>query len=226
MDYVLMPFSKKAGVKRVRDQARFCEQAWLLVYYSVFWTMGMYIMITSDYWLNLKNMWTNLPIREISGLSKWYTLAQYAFWVQQFLVLHVEKRRKDHWQMFAHHVVTTLLIFCSYCYHQTRVANLILCIMDVVDLFFPTAKCLKYAGYDVLCNIMFGLFMIVWVAARHVIFMMATYSVYAHSDTLVHQAATRARWDQSQDHFHHPTATHIFSNPLSNLRDWYVGLVL
>lgn len=183
MDYVLMPFSTKAGVKRVRDQARFCEQAWLLVYYSVFWTMGMYIMITSDYWLNLKNMWTNFPIREISGLSKWYTLAQYAFWLQQFLVLHVEKRRKDHWQMFAHHVVTTLLIFCSYCYHQTRVANLILCIMDVVDLFFPTAKCLKYAGYDVLCNIMFGLFMIVWVAARHIIFMMATYSVYAHSDT-------------------------------------------
>jgi acyl-CoA-dependent ceramide synthase len=30
---------------------------------------------------------------------------------------------------------------------------------------------------------MFGLFMVVWVAARHIIFMMATYSVYAHSDT-------------------------------------------
>ena len=41
MDYVLMPLSKKAGVKKVRDQARFCEQAWLLVYYLVFWTLGM-----------------------------------------------------------------------------------------------------------------------------------------------------------------------------------------
>ena len=94
-------------------------------------------MINSEYWLNLKNMWTNFPNRETDALLKWYTLAQLAFWVQQFLVLHIEKPRKDHWQMFAHHVVTTLLISCSYCYHQTRVSNLILCTMDVVDLFFP-----------------------------------------------------------------------------------------
>lgn len=73
----------------------------------------------------------------MGGLLKWYMLAQYAFWVQQLLVIHIEKRRKDHWQMLAHHVVTTLLIFASYHYHQIRVANLILCIMDVVDLFFP-----------------------------------------------------------------------------------------
>jgi len=31
---------------------------------------------------------------------------------------------------------------------------------------------------------MFGLFMIVWIIARHIIFMMATYSVYAHSNTV------------------------------------------
>lgn len=39
--------------------------------------------------------------------------------------------------MFTHHIVTTMLIFTSYGYHQTRVANLILCMMDVVDLFLP-----------------------------------------------------------------------------------------
>ena len=41
MDYVLMPFAKMLGVKTARDQTRFVEQAWLLVYYSVFWTLGM-----------------------------------------------------------------------------------------------------------------------------------------------------------------------------------------
>ena len=41
MEYILMPLSRKAGVRKVRDQARFCEQAWLLIYYSVFWTLGM-----------------------------------------------------------------------------------------------------------------------------------------------------------------------------------------
>ena len=41
IDYALMPLAKTAGVKKRRDQVRFCEQAWLLVYYVVFWTLGM-----------------------------------------------------------------------------------------------------------------------------------------------------------------------------------------
>ena len=41
MDYALLPLAKKGGVKTEKDQTRFAEQAWLLVYYSVFWTLGM-----------------------------------------------------------------------------------------------------------------------------------------------------------------------------------------
>lgn len=41
MDYILMPLAKKGGVKTARDQTRFAEQAWLLVFYSVFWPLGM-----------------------------------------------------------------------------------------------------------------------------------------------------------------------------------------
>ncbi|TAQ84549.1 hypothetical protein B7494_g7127 [Chlorociboria aeruginascens] len=185
MDYVLIPLSQHGGVKAERIQTRFAEQAWLLIYYSVFWTLGMYILINSDYWLNLKELWTNWPNREMDGLSKWYILVQYAFWLQQILVINIEKRRKDHWQMFAHHIVTTMLIFTSYGYHQTRVANLILCLMDVVDLFFPIAKCLKYLGYGRICDVIFGLFMVTWVAARHICYLMICYSVYADIPTTI-----------------------------------------
>jgi very-long-chain ceramide synthase len=94
-------------------------------------------MVHSDYWLDLKELWTNWPNREIGRLQKWYLLAQHAFWMQQILVINIEEPRKDYWQMLVHHIVTTMLIFTSYGYHQTKVANLILCIMDVVDLFFP-----------------------------------------------------------------------------------------
>lgn len=55
------------------------------------------------------------------------------------MVINIEERRKDHWQMFTHHIVTTMLIFTSYGYHQTRVANLVLCVMDVVDLILPVS---------------------------------------------------------------------------------------
>jgi len=178
MDYALTPLAKMGGIKTQKDTTRFAEQAWLLVYYSVFWTLGMYIYINSDYWLNMSELWTNWPDREIGGLQKWYILVQYAFWLQQIMVINIEERRKDHWQMFSHHIVTTLLIFTSYGYHQTKVANVILCLMDVVDIFFPFAKCLKYLGYNTLCDFAFGLFLVTWIAARHVFYMMICHSVW------------------------------------------------
>lgn len=41
MDYILEPMAKRGGVRTQRDQTRFAEQAWLLIYYSVFWSIGM-----------------------------------------------------------------------------------------------------------------------------------------------------------------------------------------
>lgn len=46
MEYVLAPFGKVWGVRRTKDLTRFSEQSWLLVYYTVFWTMGI-VRITS-----------------------------------------------------------------------------------------------------------------------------------------------------------------------------------
>lgn len=43
------------------------------------------------------------------------------------------------------------------------------------------AKCLKYAGYKTLCDIMFGVFMLSWLIARHVLYIMVCWSVYAHT---------------------------------------------
>ena len=82
-------------------------------------------------------MWTDYPIRSITGLSKFYYLAQFAFWLQQIVVIHVEEKRKDHYQMLTHHFITSLLMFGSWGCYQTRVGNVILCLMDVVDLFLP-----------------------------------------------------------------------------------------
>lgn len=98
-----------------------------------------YIYYESPYWLNLRELWANWPNREMDGLMKGYVLAQWAFWLQQIIVINIEDRRKDHWQMFSHHIITTLLISSCYCYHFTRVGNLILVIMDVVDLFLPVS---------------------------------------------------------------------------------------
>ena len=72
-------------------------------------------------------------------LTKFYYLVQMAFWVQTMIALNIEKKRKDYWQMFAHHVITVLLCTLSYAANWTRVGNLILCIMDMVDILLPVS---------------------------------------------------------------------------------------
>ncbi|TQS33856.1 hypothetical protein Golomagni_05785 [Golovinomyces magnicellulatus] len=185
MEYVLAPLGKSRGITKRKDLTRFSEQAWLFIYYSVFWPLGAYIYYNSDYYMSLKELWTDWPNREMDGLMKGYVLAQWAFWLQQIIVINIEERRKDHWQMFSHHIVTTLLISSCYAYHFTRVGNLILVLMDVVDLFLPLAKCLKYAGFTNACDYLFGVFMVSWFVARHVFYVMVCWSVYAHTAVMM-----------------------------------------
>jgi acyl-CoA-dependent ceramide synthase len=87
----------------------------------------------------MDGLWTNWPTRDLTGLVKFYILAQCAFWIQQIVIIHIEERRKDHWQMLAHHIVTISLIYSCYAYHQTRVGNLILVTMDFVDIILPVS---------------------------------------------------------------------------------------
>lgn len=75
----------------------------------------------------------------MDGLFKWYYLVQFAFWIQQICVVNIEERRKDHWQMFTHHIITCSLMLSSYGYHQTKTGNVILCIMDCVDIILPVS---------------------------------------------------------------------------------------
>ena len=50
--------------------------------------------------------------------------------------------------------------------------------MDSVDLILSPAKMLKYAGYDTVCDVVFGLFILAWFLARHVAYLTVCWSVY------------------------------------------------
>jgi very-long-chain ceramide synthase len=100
-----------------------------------------YLWVNSSYWLNNQAIWRTWPAREMSGPFKWYHLVQLAFSFQQILVIHLEKRRKDHNQMLTHHIITCITISVAYVYRYTNVANVVLCLMDIVDLLLPVSPC-------------------------------------------------------------------------------------
>lgn len=80
----------------------------------------------------------------MDGLTKGYVLAQLAYWTQQLLVVNLEERRHDYWQMIAHHVATISLIVIAYANHHTRVTNLIFVLMDIIELIFPVSPALSH----------------------------------------------------------------------------------
>ncbi|KAI0206151.1 longevity-assurance protein [Astrocystis sublimbata] len=185
MEYVLSPFARWCGLTNKKRITRFSEQGWMFMYNAVFWSMGMYIYTTSPYFLNLPELWTDWPQRELEGLTKGYMLAQLAYWTQQLIVVNLEARRHDYWQMIAHHLATITLVASAYTYSCIRVSNLIFVLMDIIELIFPLAKCLKYLGFTTICDVIFGIFMVTWLVTRHVFYLMVCWSVWSDSPGLM-----------------------------------------
>lgn len=135
MRFAFEPFFHRFAPHPTRHAAtRFAEQAWSVFYCTISFVIGLYIVLTSPYWGDMREMWANYPQIESDGSFKAYYLVEMAFWLQQVFVLNIEARRKDFWQMFTHHIITCTLIFMSYTYNVTCVGNVILCIMDSSDI--------------------------------------------------------------------------------------------
>ncbi|KAK6505684.1 sphingosine N-acyltransferase lag1 [Arthrobotrys musiformis] len=169
VDYIAKPWARSQGISK-KGCMRFSEQLWSMLYYTISFSIGIKLLANTNYWFNWPELWTNWPIRELDGSIKWYYLVQSASWVHQIFVLHVEERRKDHYQMFAHHIITCTLVYCSYVYNMTRVGHVILCLFDFGDILLPAAKILKYLKFRTTCDAAFGLFLLSWVYTRHYLF--------------------------------------------------------
>lgn len=139
---------KRLGIKSQKAKTRFAEQSWSLVYYSSSFIFGVYLYLGAPYRDDVDTLYTKWPHYQLSPLFKKYYLIATAFWLQQIFVLNVEGKRKDHIEMFSHHIITSLLLIGSYYYYFNRIGHLILMIMDAADVLLALAKVLKYAGYQ------------------------------------------------------------------------------
>jgi len=198
--------SKREQRRMRRSVLRFAEQGWSFIYYLCQWSFGLYVhrnLPTSL--LNPVDVWINYPHIPLATPIKFYYLTQTAFYMHQILILNAEARRKDHWQMMTHHVVTIALMVGSYFYNCTRVGVLIMLLMDTSDVVFPLAKMLRYLSYSLLCDVTFGLFMVSWFVTRHALFILVIISVGQDS---LRQA--RFTWNYKNGYFLTKPAHQVF----------------
>ncbi|ESW97214.1 hypothetical protein KL918_000822 [Ogataea parapolymorpha] len=181
MLYILKPIAQSFQMYKLKAIQRFKEQGWSIIYFSLSWALGFHLYLHSDYYLNCDKLYENWPNDKMSASFKAYYLIQTACWFQQMIVLHIEEKRKDHYQMFSHHIITSLLCIGSYAYYFTKVGHVIFLLMDIVDVFLSFAKILKYCGYQTFCDTMFAVFMISWIALRHVVYNYVFYHAYQNA---------------------------------------------
>ncbi|CAG8454464.1 6363_t:CDS:2 [Scutellospora calospora] len=185
MWYILRPIAIWGGIKSERKIVRFMEQGYVTIYYIIAASVGLVIMRNSPYWFfETKHLWVGYPHYELTYLAKSYYLIQFAFWLQQIvvLVLQIERPRKDLLQLIAHHIITILLIGGSYLSNFTRTGNAVFITMDFSDIWLGLSKCMKYLNLPgFVTNISFINFMIIWVYARHYLYGIVAYSLWADS---------------------------------------------
>ncbi|RLV89127.1 Sphingosine N-acyltransferase lag1 [Spathaspora sp. JA1] len=186
MKFCFSPFAKYfCNIQSRKAKTRFAEQSWSFVYYSVSLAYGCYLYWTSPYFNNMAQVFINWPNHTLYANLKMYYLISTGFWLQQIFVLNIEQHRKDHYQMFGHHIITCCLVIGSYYYYFFRIGHLILMTMDSVDIILSAAKMLKYAKYETACDVMFILFLFGWLITRHGIYNYLFYYIWQNLQRLM-----------------------------------------
>ncbi|EFP83528.2 sphingosine N-acyltransferase lag1 [Puccinia graminis f. sp. tritici] len=183
IQFIWTPVGAWFGLRKKSSKlVRFAEQGWTLSYATVFWSIGVKTLSEYPdpiYTLNIRQYWADHPRDSIPGLTKFYYLSQAAFWIQQIITLNLEKPRKDHYQMLAHHLVACLLVCSSYAVNFTGIGLAIHTTMDFSDILLCMAKMLNYLGGGWACDGMFTLFVLSWIGTRHIVFPKIIWSIYA-----------------------------------------------
>jgi len=121
----------------------------------------------------------------LPGLKQYY-LVHSAYWCQQLIVLllRLEKPRKDHNELVAHHFVTLWLVGWSYLVNMTLIGNAVYMSMDIPDVFLAISKILNYLELTNAKLVAFTVFLGIWTYFRHYLNIVILWSVWYEFDLI------------------------------------------
>ncbi|XP_076065929.1 uncharacterized protein LOC143039581 [Oratosquilla oratoria] len=145
---------------------KFQESAWQMTYYASMTVWGAWVMYDRPWAWKIQYCWTSFPNRSI-GFGLWsYIMTTLAYYWSSIITHFLDVRHKDFWVMLGHHMVTILLLTGCYITHTWRGGSLIILVHDVADVPLNGAKLFRYLNLEGVCNVVFVIFVVVWVASR------------------------------------------------------------
>ncbi|KAJ8314135.1 hypothetical protein KUTeg_008696 [Tegillarca granosa] len=128
-------------------------------------------MVLMKPWLwDSTQCWVGYPHHHVPPEIFWYYMIEMGFYWSLMFSQFVDVKRKDFWEMFAHHCATLFLMFFSWSGNFVRVGTLVLVVHDAVDYWMEAAKMAKYCDAQKLCSVLFAIFGVVWFITRLVIY--------------------------------------------------------
>lgn len=142
-------------VAKPRLTEKIAEQFYLFFFYLTTFTTGYMVYAHSEYYplfVNSSKLWSLYPNSSLSPIHKAYYLIQASFWLHELVKLvaltPVHHRKKDHYPMIVHHIVTSSLLLLSYSFHFTSIGTVVLITFDIADLLLSVAKILVLSCFS------------------------------------------------------------------------------
>lgn len=165
-----MPFDSKNSIPLQPIHHKFNIAFWQATSYSILFVYGVWVM-HQESWIYDYEKYV-LPVTFVSWkLALYYHLTISHYLYSTYLLIFVDHRLKDFFQMVIHHMITLFLTMGSYYgISRSHIGVIIMLLHDASDPFLHVAKMAKYAKKDDLANISFGIFAIVFLITRCVLY--------------------------------------------------------
>eukprot|EP01114_Cavostelium_apophysatum_P015766 TRINITY_DN4367_c0_g1_i1.p1 TRINITY_DN4367_c0_g1~~TRINITY_DN4367_c0_g1_i1.p1 ORF type:complete len:342 (+),score=50.68 TRINITY_DN4367_c0_g1_i1:116-1141(+) len=165
--YVQEYFKGVARRLKVKEEFKFSEASWKVLFYIISWTSGMWITLRLGLLSNTMSCWAGWPNIPLEWDTYQFYLFQLGFyWHSLYAHFVYEVKRKDFWPLLLHHVVTILLIYFSYVIGFHRIGVLVLVCHDINDIVFEYGKTLVYQKKEPHTTIVFVFIVLFWILSR------------------------------------------------------------
>jgi len=170
-NFIVKKLAQWGGIENPKTKSKFTESIFKILFYLPAWLWSAKIGLSNEWIQHTKNCWRGYPYQLVTGELALFYEMEFGFYL--FLVFGhtlLDARRKDFYQMLAHHVVTLLLISVSWYLKYHRMGSVVFFCMDLCDVFLEGAKVFNYLKWEVLSNIFFGFLLLAWILFRIILF--------------------------------------------------------
>ncbi|XP_063832943.1 ceramide synthase 5-like [Ostrinia nubilalis] len=163
-------FRRRRNQDKPSTLVKFCENSWKVIFYVSSFSFGAYVLWDKPWLWDIDQCYIGYPHHGVTNDVWWYYTISSAFYWSLMISQFWDVRRKDFWQMFVHHVATIALLSFSWVCNLHRIGTLVLWCHDLPDIFVESVKAAKYAKYQKLCDALFLVLIVSWLATRVGIF--------------------------------------------------------